>query len=106
MTKPVSSMFLSFLGSNPGFAIEPLESMFCRAALELSRGDPTRVHFPFPSLDRGAPRNLPPDINVLRYDFRQQNRAETRQLLAHIRTHHIHLVQFFYMQMVHPLLAH
>jgi glycosyltransferase involved in cell wall biosynthesis len=105
MTKPVSSLFLSFLGSNPGFAIEPLESMFCRAALELSGGDPTRVHFAFPSLDRGAPRNLPPDINVLRYDFRQENSAETRQLLEYVRKQDIQLVQFFDMQMVHPLLA-
>jgi glycosyltransferase involved in cell wall biosynthesis len=105
MTKPVSSLFLSFLGSNPGFAIEPLESMFCRAALELSGGDPARVHFAFPSLDRGAPRNLPPDINVLRYDFRQGNDAETEQLLKYIRKHDIRLVQFFDMQMVHPLLA-
>src|SRR2546421_172662 len=105
MTKPVSSLFLSFLGSNPGFAIEPLESMFCRAALELSCGDPTRVHFSFPSLDRGAPRNLPADIHVIRYNFNQESRAETEQLLEHVRKHGIQFVQFFDMQMVHPLLA-
>lgn len=101
--KPVASLFLSFLGSNPGFAIEPLESMFCRAALELSCGDPTRVHFSFPSLDRGAPRNLPPDINVIHYDFRKGGRAETEQLLEYVRKHDVQLVQFFDMQMVHPL---
>jgi glycosyltransferase involved in cell wall biosynthesis len=105
MIKPVSSLFLSFLGSNPGFAIEPLESMFCRAALELSGGDPTRVHFAFPSLDRGAPRNLPPDINVIRYDFNHESRAESERLLEYVRKHDIQLVQFFDMQIVHPLLA-
>jgi glycosyltransferase involved in cell wall biosynthesis len=105
MNNPVSSLFVSFLGSNPGFAIEPLESMFCRAALELSGGDPTRVHFAYPSLDRGAPRNLPPGVGFMRYDFREANRAETENLLEFVRKNNIQLVHFFDMQMIHPLLA-
>lgn len=105
MTKPFSSLFLSFLGSNPGFAIEPLEAMFCRAGLELGGGDSKRVHFAFPSLDRGAPRNLPQGINILRFDFRQAKDTETEQLLAYIRKHDIQFAQFFDMQMIHPLVG-
>ncbi len=60
MTEPVASLFLSFLPSNPGFSIEPLEILFARAGIELAGGDPTRVHFAFASLDGGPPRNLPP----------------------------------------------
>ena len=103
--RPVSSLFVSFLGSNPGFAIEPLESMFCRAALELSGGDPSKVHFAFPSLDRGAPRNLPPDIKVLRFDFNRDDPTETQKLLEYVRTHDIRLVHFFDIQAIHPLFA-
>jgi len=79
--------------------------MFYRAALELAGGDPSRVHFAFTSLDRGAPRNLPSNINVIRYNFNIASPADTEKFLDYVRQHGIQLAHFFDIQMIHPLIA-
>src|SRR5690606_41252674 len=49
-------------GSNPGYAIAPLERAFLRIAREVAGAD-DRVHFAYPHLDRGRHHTLPPGFS-------------------------------------------
>src|SRR4051794_42288 len=103
--RPISSLFVSPWDANPRFAIEKYDSMFCRAGIELSGGDPGRVHLAFASLNQGRPYNLPEAVNVLKYDFLRANSTETEALLQYVRCHRIEFVQILDCQIIHPLIA-
>jgi glycosyltransferase involved in cell wall biosynthesis len=49
--------------SNTGFAIAPLELAFYRMALALCDNDPARVHFAYPSMQRGPTTTLPREFH-------------------------------------------
>ena len=100
----LSSLFLLQFGSNAGYAIGPLETLFYEAGVEIGGGDPTRVHFGYRNLDRGHPRSLPQDFgNVLAFDFSDTTPRNLDNLAAYVRTNDIRLVVIFDIQPVHPL---
>jgi len=101
---PIPSLFLLHTGSNVGYAIAPLETLFYEVGLAIGGGDPGRVHFGYRSLDRGHPRSLPQDfINVIAFDFTDTTPANIERLAAYVRRHDIRLVLIFDIQPVHPL---
>lgn len=104
MSKTTSSLFLIHFGSNVGYAISPLETLFYEAALEISCGDPQRVHFGYRHLDEGHPRSLPSDFrNVIAFDFRDTSPGNIKRLAGYVAKHDIRLALIFDIQPVHPL---
>lgn len=101
---PISSLFLLHTGSNVGYAIAPLETLFYDVGLEVGGGDPQRVHFGYRSLARGHPMSLPRSFgNVFAFDFADTVPANLQRLASYVGHHHIRLVVIFDMQPVHPL---
>lgn len=104
---PVSSLFVMHVGTNTGYAIEPLERMFYRAGLDLGRGNPGRVHFAYPDFEKGKPKCLPDDFsNLLEFDFRRADREKILEFAKYVRQHGIDLVIFFDIQLFHPIFKH
>jgi glycosyltransferase involved in cell wall biosynthesis len=101
---PISSLFLLHVGSNVGYAIGPLETLFHEVGRELGGGDPKRVHFGYRSLEGGHPRSLPPDFaNVFAFDFSDTSPRNLARGAAYVERHGIRLVVIFDIQPVHPL---
>jgi glycosyltransferase involved in cell wall biosynthesis len=101
---PISSLFLLHLGSNAGYAISPLETLFYEVGKDIAGGDAMRVHFGYCRLDGGHPRALPPDFgNVIAFDFSDTTPGNLRRLAAYVERHGIRLAVIFDIQPVHPL---
>ncbi|MGH7380630.1 MAG: glycosyltransferase family 4 protein [Candidatus Methylomirabilales bacterium] len=101
---PAASLFLLHTGSNVGYAISPLETLFYESGLELGGEDRGRVHFAFRHLDGGHPRSVPQDFtNVIAFDFTDTSPGNIERLAAYVRQHHIRLVLIFDIQPIHPL---
>lgn len=84
---PISSLFILHTGPDVGYAISLTETLFYETGLELSGGDPERVHFSYRSLHRGHPRTLPKDFkNVIPFDFRDTNPGTIEGLAAYVAT--------------------
>jgi len=97
-------LFILQFGSNVGYAIAPLETLFYEVGLEIGGGDPHRVHFSYPSLKRGPPRSLPQDFtNVIIFDFLDTAPPNLQRLGAYVEDHSIRLVVIFDIQPVHLL---
>jgi len=104
MTAVTASLFLFHTNSNEGYAIAPLETLFYEVALEITGGDPSRVHFGYRSLDTGHPRTLPHGFkNLIAYDYSNQDARNIRQLADYVKQNQIRLVVIFDIQPVHPL---
>ncbi|MCI0628015.1 MAG: glycosyltransferase family 4 protein [Acidobacteria bacterium] len=102
--EPISSLFLIHFGSNVGYAMTPLETLFYETGLAIGGGDPHRVHFGYRDLDSGHPRSLPQDFtNVIAFDFTDASPGNIERLAAYVSQHHIRLVLIFDIQPVHPL---
>ena len=100
----VSSLFLLHTGSNVGYAIAPLETLFYEAGLQLGDGDPERVHFGYRDLDSGHPRSLPPDFrNVIAFDFTDTTPGNLEFLAAYVKQHSVRLVVIFDIQPIQAL---
>ncbi len=104
MIESSGSLFLFHTGSNEGYAIAPLETLFYEVGLEIAGGDPSRVHFGYRNFDRGAPRSLPPDFkNLITYDYYDQDPGKIGWLADYAKQNRIHLVLIFDIQPVDPL---
>jgi glycosyltransferase involved in cell wall biosynthesis len=57
-----SILVLLHCESNTGYAINPLEATFFRMAQDLCGGDTSRIHFGYPSMQRGVTPTLPADF--------------------------------------------
>lgn len=102
----VSSLFLLHAGTNTGYAIGALETLFFEAGLELADGNPEMVHFGYPDLDGGAPGSLPRDFpNVIKFSFADTRPQNVACLCDYVRDHGIGLVVLFDAQARHPLYA-
>jgi glycosyltransferase involved in cell wall biosynthesis len=101
---PVSSLFILHTGSNVGYAIAPLETLFYEIGMDLADHDARRVHLAYRSLTGGFPRSLPSDFgNVIAYDFTDTGPGNVARLAAYVKQHAIRLVLIFDIQPVHPL---
>ena len=58
-----SILILLHCASNTGYAIGPLERTFYDLAIALCGRDPRRVHFAYPSMDKGPSTTLPADFH-------------------------------------------
>lgn len=94
-------------GANTGYAIAPLEETFYHTALALTGGNPGRVHFTYPNLDNGPPRNLPDDFrNVREFDPRSRDPAALRAMAEYVREHRIDTALGFDIPVTAPALRH
>src|SRR5687768_9670753 len=76
--------------SNTGYAIAPLEAIFFRMALELCDQDASRIHFAYPSMEKGPTDTLPKDFRqYLVIDTRTSRVEDCRRAEAYIREHGI-----------------
>jgi glycosyltransferase involved in cell wall biosynthesis len=97
------SLFLFHTGSNVGYAIAPLETLFYEVALEIT-GDPSRVHFGYRNFDRGQPRTLPTSFkNLIAYDYFNQDPRNIRYLADYVKHKQICLVVILDIQPIDPL---
>jgi len=100
----ISTLSLLHVGSNTGYAIAPLEVMFYECALSLAAGDIEKVHFSYPDLEKGPPKNLPAELkNVIQFNFKDLSHDNLNRLAEYVTRHQIRLVIFFDIQPVHPL---
>ena len=100
----ISTLSLLHVGSNTGYAIAPLEVMFYECALSLAGGDIEKVHFSYPDLEKGPPKNLPAELrNVIQFNFKDLSSDNFGRLAEYVAKHQIRLVIFFDIQPVHPL---
>jgi glycosyltransferase involved in cell wall biosynthesis len=101
---PIASLFILHTGSNVGYAIAPLETLFYEIGMDLADHDAHRVHLAYRSLTGGFPRSLPSDFeNVIAYDFIDTSRRNLAHLAAYVKQHSIRVVLIFDIQPVHPL---
>ncbi len=104
MTAVSGSLFLFHTLSNVGYAIAPLETLFYELALEITGGDPSRVHFGYRNLDKGHPRTLPNGFrNLIAYDYFNRDPRNIRRLSDYVKDNQIRLVLILDIQPVDPL---
>jgi glycosyltransferase involved in cell wall biosynthesis len=97
----IKSLFLFHTGSNAGFAIAPLESLFCSVGLELGAGVPENVHLAYTDLRRGRPTSIAANVgNIIAHDFYDESAENIVQLARYVANHQIGLVLFFDVQPV------
>lgn len=96
------TLVLMHTEANTGFAIAPLERTFFRVAKELAGDDSSGVHFVYPSLRHGNPRNLPPDVSSFECDI-SQGAFESHRLAQYAKANDIALVLAFDLQPTLPL---
>ncbi len=100
----VRSLFLLPFGSNPGYAISPLEALFYETGLDLGDGSPACVHFGYQNFLGGKPKVLPQNFsNLVEFDIRSKNRSSNEQLATYVKANNISFVLAFDVQPVHPL---
>jgi len=103
-TRRIPSLFLVHTGSNAGYAIAPLEALFCSVGLVLGGGEPTNVHLSYADLKRGRPTSIPDSIhNIITYDFYDETRPNIRRLARYVAEHRIKFVLFFDVQPIGQL---
>ncbi len=104
MTQATESLFLFHTGSNEGYAIAPLETLFYEVALEIAGGHPSRVHFGYRNFDKGHPRSLPDRFkNLIAYDYYDPDPDKIRYLADYVKQHRIRLVVILDIQPIDPL---
>jgi glycosyltransferase involved in cell wall biosynthesis len=104
MARKISSLFVIQFGSNVGYAIAPLETLFYEVGVQLAQGDTNLVHFAYRDVTKGRPQSLPPDYtNYFPHDVYDTSPASIAALAAYVRDHGIHLVMFFDISPISPL---
>jgi len=104
--RPIASLWVMQFGSNTGYALSALETLFFEEGLDLASGDPGKVHFAYPEFSKGHPRILPEAFgNLLEFDFRAPTEEATRRLVEYVRRNAIELVLVFDIQPVHRIFA-
>ena len=100
----ISSLFVIQFGSNVGYAIAPLETLFYEVGLHLGKGDAGLVHFAYRDLVKGRPKSLPEEFkNVFAHDVYDGSVQSTEALARYVRTHNIRFVMFFDIDPVAPV---
>lgn len=105
----ISSLFLIPFGTNVGYAISSLETLFYQAGVELAQGDQSRVHFAYQGFQKGRPKSLPATFsNLLEVNYSEgRSQAATNESISlvadYVRRHDIHFVMFFDIQPIHPI---
>ncbi|MCK7577972.1 MAG: hypothetical protein MZV65_20880 [Chromatiales bacterium] len=51
--------------------------------------DATKIHFAYTNMDKGWPKNLPADANVLQFDSRDGSRKAQEHITDYVRKHSI-----------------
>ncbi len=105
----IASLFLIPFGTNVGYAISALESLFFAAGVELADGDASAVHFAYQGFQKGHPQSLPSSFsNLVELNYstalpRAAMQANIRRAADYVRKHKISFVMFFDIQPVHPI---
>lgn len=105
----ISSLFLMQFGTNVGYAIASLETLFYRAGVELAQGDESCVHFSYHGFQSGRPTSLPPSFsNLVELNFsdgqpRKVMEETIRRAAEYVKKHEIRFVMFFDIQPIHPI---
>jgi glycosyltransferase involved in cell wall biosynthesis len=78
--------------------------MFYECGLSLAGGEIDKVHFAYPDLDKGMPKNLPAELkNVIQFNFKDINSDNYYRFTEYLAKHQIRLVVIFDIQPVYPL---
>lgn len=102
----ISSLFVIQFGSNVGYAIAPLETLFYEVGLHLGKGDAGLVHFAYRDLLKGHPKSLPKEFkNCFAHDIYDTSTQSTESLARYVRSHNIRFVMFFDINPVSPLFS-
>jgi glycosyltransferase involved in cell wall biosynthesis len=90
--------------SNTGYAIGPLERLFYRMALNLTGGDPARIHFCYPTMANGPSPQLPADFGqYLVTDMRSEAPADHARAADYVRGHGIDTLFGFDLGVTRPI---
>jgi glycosyltransferase involved in cell wall biosynthesis len=102
-----SILILLHCESNTGYAIGPLEATFYKMALDLCQQDRGRVHFAYPSMDRGPSNTLPEDFTQYAViDARSLDPAQHARAASYIREHDIDTIFGFDQPVTRPIYEH
>lgn len=102
--KAISSLFVIQFGSNVGYAIAPLETLFYEIGLRLAKGNDNLIHFAYRDLTKGHPKSLPEAFkNVFAFDACNGSPQSAEALSGYVQTHNIRFVMFFDVDPVAPL---
>lgn len=105
----ISSLFVIPFGSNVGYAIAPLETLFYRTGVELAQGDESHVHFAYQGFQKGRPKSLPPSFsNLVELNCSEEQPGKVmketiRRAAEYVKKHEIRFVMFFDIQVIHPI---
>lgn len=79
------------VGSNTGYAIEPLEETFFNMAKALVK-DESKIHFGYTNLDEGRPRVIPDSFkNIIRFDYNDSSTESLNAIREYIEENDIKL---------------
>lgn len=99
-----SILILLHCESNTGYAIGPLEATFYKMALNVCGQDPARIHFAYPSMDRGPSSTLPADFRqYVVIDSRSLDPEHHARAARYIREHDIDTVFGFDQPVARPI---
>jgi glycosyltransferase involved in cell wall biosynthesis len=99
-----SILILLHCQSNTGYAIGPLEAAFFRMAMTLCDNDATRVHFAYPSMERGPTDTLPADFRqYVVLDAATSDPAACERARDYIAQHHIDTIFGFDQPVTRPI---
>jgi len=88
----INSILVFFhVGSNTGYAIEPLEDTFFKMAQSLV-GDESNIHFGYTNLNKGHPRVLPETFdNVITFDYNDDSSVALKSIHDYIKKNNINV---------------
>jgi len=102
-----SILILLHCESNTGYAISPLERTFYEMAMRLTNDDPTRIHFAYPSMQRGPTATLPAEFSQFTLiDARSSDAAHHKAAAEYIERHGIDTVFGFDQPVRRPIYRH
>lgn len=99
-----SILILLHCESNTGYAIGPLEATFFKMALAVCGNDHTRIHFAYPSMEKGPSSTLPADFRqYVVIDARKSDIGECQKAAEYIRKHNIDTIFGFDQPVSRPI---
>jgi glycosyltransferase involved in cell wall biosynthesis len=107
--EPIPSLFSIPFGTNVGYAIADLESVFYRLGLELALGNESCVHFAYRGFERGHPTSLPANFsnlieaNLSEAQSPEEMKAMIQGMAKYVRQNRIKFILFFDIQPIHPV---
>jgi glycosyltransferase involved in cell wall biosynthesis len=99
-----SILILLHCESNTGYAIAPLEATFYKMSLNLCDQDRARIHFGYPSMQRGPTTTLPAEFNqYLIADSHSSSPKDAQRVETYLRRHDIDTIFGFDQGVNRPL---